>query len=332
MNILSELPLYAQLLGGYVSCIIIATAINYIRRPGFDVDGKHVLITGGSEGLGLAFARKCLKLGANVSIVSRSLDKLAIAEKQLASDIRDHRKLYSYSCDVTNHEDVVKMIEICNKEQGGPADTVVLSAGMATPGLFLQQDISIFSKLMNVNYFGALNVAHACMPPMIDAGVNGRVVFVSSSAALTPFVGYTQYCASKTALKGLADALRTEAAAYGISVSIMYPSSIDTPGFQEENKTKPAPTQEIESLASLSSAEEVAECLLEGLRNGNYQITNEFFGEISRALMNGINPRNSTLVEFLCFPLFYVVGVVFSQYIDHVTRCHLCDGKSKKED
>ncbi|KNC80429.1 hypothetical protein SARC_07217 [Sphaeroforma arctica JP610] len=302
-NVFAGLNVYVQILLFLIGCIMVSSVLKYARRPGFDVDNKHVLITGGSEGLGLAFARVCLKLGANVTIVSRSKDKLATAVQELSADKKADRKLFSYSCDVTNFEDVQKMIAACNEEMNRTTDVVVVSAGMATPGLFLEQNMSVFHKLMDVNYFGAVHVAKACMPPMIANGVKGRISFVSSAAALTPFVGFTQYCGSKSALRGFADALRCEAGSQGIDVSVMFPSNIDTPGFVEEQKTKPEPTKTIEALGGLVSPEEVAEYLLDGLKNGHYQITNELFLELSRIQSNGLNPRNSLVTEMLWYPI-----------------------------
>ena len=104
----------------------------------------------------------------------------------------------------------------------------------------------------------------------------------SSAVAFSGFVGYAQYAPSKFALRGLADCLRNELKAHNIAVTIYFPSSMDTPGFAEENKTKPAECKEIEGSASLITADQAADNLLSGLARGHYAITDELLTEIGR--------------------------------------------------
>lgn len=110
---------------------------------------------------------------------------------------------------------------------------------------------------------------------MVKDGVEGRIVFVSSTLGLMSFVGYSSYAPGKHALKGkdmthtflnpfsfllgLAETLRSELLLYGISVHCFFPCTIYTPGYEEENKTKPKITLKIEEADSGLQPEQVAE-------------------------------------------------------------------------
>ncbi|KAJ1676282.1 3-dehydrosphinganine reductase, partial [Spiromyces aspiralis] len=125
---------------------------------------------------------------------------------------------------------------------------------------------------MNINYFGSLYTAHECVRLMVDNGVQGSVTFVSSLLGLFGLIGYSQYVPTKYAVRGLAEALRSELQAYGISVHCYFPATILTPGFDEENLTKPAITREIEGTDEGQSPEVCARKLLSGLERGEFAI------------------------------------------------------------
>ena len=83
---------------------------------------------------------------------------------------------------------------------------------------------------------------------------SGRIVLVSSQAGQIGVYGYTSYCATKFALKGLAESLQMELARDNIYVTVAYPPDTDTPGLAEENKTKPIETQLINETSGVLSA------------------------------------------------------------------------------
>lgn len=104
----------------------------------------------------------------------------------------------------------------------------------------------------------------ATLPAMRDRGEGGCLVLVSSAVVFAGMVGYAQYAPSKYAVRGLADCLRNELLGDKIRVVGFYPSNMDTPGFAEEQKTKPIETQEIEGSVTLFKAEEAAGHLMSG--------------------------------------------------------------------
>jgi NAD(P)-dependent dehydrogenase (short-subunit alcohol dehydrogenase family) len=93
---------------------------------------------------------------------------------------------------------------------GRPADYLILCAGLSNPGYFLEQSVDTFRRQMDLNYFGSLHAVKALVPSLVEAKQPATVVFVSSAAAFCGMVGYSQYCASKFAVRGLADCLRNE--------------------------------------------------------------------------------------------------------------------------
>jgi len=278
-----------------------------------------VFITGGSAGLGLAIAQAYAKQGAKVSIVGRSEKKLKAAKETIEAGGQNQYPVFTYSTDVTQMKQVQIAVEKAIVFHAQGIDQLFCCAGLAQPGYFVEQDVDVFSNQMQVNYFGTLHAVKAVVPNMQGNQTAGRIVLVSSACGYIGFVGYTQYCATKYALRGFADALRNEMLMYGISVSIFYPGNMDTPGFELEEKTKPSETRKIEGSSKLVSAESAAASLMSGLANGTFAITNDFGVWLLRVVGNGMSPRSFTTVELLLSPLIVLIQVFYIMFMDHVT-------------
>jgi 3-dehydrosphinganine reductase len=232
----------------------------------------HALITGGSSGIGRAFACKLAVLGYDISLVARRETLL----NEAAAEIRSYAKLPSqkvmtFSADVADASQAESAVSASISALGVP-DLVVTSAGIAIPGRFEDVRLDIFERSMAVNYFGSLYVVRAALPAM-RARRRGRIMFVSSGAGLIGLFGYTPYSPTKFALRGLAEGLRMELRADNIGVSIVFPPDTETPQLEEENKTKPEETKLMTSLAKTWSAEGVAACMLGGMKRGAFAIT-----------------------------------------------------------
>ncbi|CEG37197.1 hypothetical protein F443_19099 [Plasmopara halstedii] len=302
-----------------VGVSVVSHVVTKLRAPGFKVKGKHVFITGGSSGLGLALAKKYAQKGAKVSIVARNEDKLEESKQEI--EIACNSEVFIQSCDVADFASVQMAVEAANKFHGRATDHVICSAGFSTPGYFLQQDVSLHKKTMDVNYFGTLHAIKAALPAMIqrsEGGKGGQIVLVSSGLGLISWIGYAQYAASKYALRGLAESLRNELLLYGIRVSIFYPGNIDTPGYVEENRTKPAETKTIEGVSELVHPDKVAQSLINGLSDGQFSITNDPMISILRVLANGVAPRYNTVLETVFLPIFILIQVGFGYFMDYI--------------
>jgi len=122
-----------------------------------------------------------------------------------------------------------------------------------------------------VNLHGCWNTVQALLPHMKAQG-RGYIVNTSSVAGLIGVYGYTDYCASKFALVGFSEALRSELKPHGIIVSVLCPPDTDTPGFKTENQTKPEETRAISAATKVLSPAAVADDLLRGMACGRFLI------------------------------------------------------------
>jgi 3-dehydrosphinganine reductase len=108
--------------------------------------------------------------------------------------------------------------------------------------------------------------------PLMMRRRQGHIVNTSSVAGFIGVFGYTAYGASKFAVRGFTDVLRSELKPYGVRVSILFPPDTDTPQLWEENKIKPAETRALAGSVKVMRPEEVARQLLRGVARGQYMI------------------------------------------------------------
>lgn len=227
--------------------------------------GKHALVTGGSSGIGKAAARLLAQEGADVSIVARDQHKLDQALKEVrAAESHPQQTSRAFSVDVTHYGQVEALICTLAAE-GRTPDILINAAGSARPGYFQELPLDEFERMMRLNFFGTLHTCKALVPHLIAKG-DGIIVNVSSTVGFLGVFGYTAYGASKFAVTGFSEVLRTELKPHGISVATFFPPDTDTPGFAEENKTKPPETRRISGAIKLVSAEQMAEALVQGIR------------------------------------------------------------------
>lgn len=229
--------------------------------------GRLVLITGGSQGIGLALARLLAEEGANVWLLARHADALEAACRSLHSSAS--QKHGYYVADVTDHTQVESTLARFQKEVGVP-DVLVNAAGGAHPGYVQETSLEVFHEMMDLNYFGTVNMVMAVLPAMLKRGSGYIVNFSSMGGFIAPF-GYGAYTPAKYAIRGFSDILRLELKAMGVRVSVVFPPDTDTPGMANENKTKPFETLEAFS-SKLVSPEAVAKGVLKGMKRGQYTI------------------------------------------------------------
>lgn len=229
----------------------------------------HALITGGSSGIGLALAQLLWLQGWNLTLIARDADKLREATALLGS--REHQHLFTTSADVADSFALDSAITQSLEMLGTP-EYVITSAGVACPGHSADLDLSVYEHAMQVNFFGTLHAVRAVMPAMRKQK-RGRIIMISSAAALVGVYGYSAYSPSKFAVRGLASVLRGELKPDGVKVSVVYPPDTDTPQLARENLTKPAETLAISANAKIRTAEDVATTILAGVRRNKFTIT-----------------------------------------------------------
>jgi len=211
--------------------------------------GRKVFIAGGSTGIGRAIAIGMAQDGASVIVCARGEQALqaVVVELKSANPSGTHGYVVADVTDVP----AVRAAAGAAIAQLGAIDLLVCNSGYAQAGTIGDLPESAFHELMDVNYFGHVNVVRAFHDHFVGNG-RGDIVLVSSMLAVLSVYGYGAYSASKFAITGFAQALRQEMKASGVRVKLFLPPTTDTPGLAKENATKPPLVYEMESGSALN--------------------------------------------------------------------------------
>ncbi|MCS7017947.1 MAG: SDR family oxidoreductase [Cytophagales bacterium] len=174
--------------------------------------GKVVVITGGSSGIGKALAEVFGRNGSQVVITGRDIDALHRAAQHLSNL---GITVLPIQADVTIPADNERMAQT-TIEHFGKIDILINNAGISMRALFEEVDLQVVKKVMDINFYGALYATKACLPSIIAN--KGSVVGISSIAGYRGLPGRTGYSASKFALQGFLEVLRTEMIPKGVHV------------------------------------------------------------------------------------------------------------------
>jgi len=232
--------------------------------------GKVAFITGGSSGIGLETARLFSREGAHICLLARDRKRLNLALTQVETARRGPGQYCGVVvADVTDlHQCEVAVAEVI-RSCGAP-DILVNCAGDVEVGPFQTTGTEAFHRIMEVNYFGTVNMVSACLPSMLERR-SGHIVNVSSVYGFIGGYGYSAYCASKFAVRGFSDALRAELKPLGINVSVVFPQNTDTPQLERESRLKPAVVKHLDKTKTMTPVK-VAEAILRGIARRQYNI------------------------------------------------------------
>jgi short-subunit dehydrogenase len=203
---------------------------------------KVVAITGGTDGIGKALVQAMLAKGATVATCARNQDKLYQLQTQNAG-----APLLTVVADVSKENDCRHFIE-STLHAFGKIDILINNAGISMRALFADAEIDVIRKLMDVNFYGAL----CCTKYALDSIIKqkGIIVGVSSIAGYRGLPGRTGYSASKFALQGWLESLRTEMLDKGVNVMWV------CPGFTTSNIRQAALNEKAEAHGETSMDEE----------------------------------------------------------------------------
>jgi 3-oxoacyl-[acyl-carrier protein] reductase len=188
------------------------------------LQGRKVLITGGSSGIGKAAALLFAKEGAGLCLVARRSQELS----EVASECRDFgAKTLEIIADITDEKQVNKILRECFSVFDS-INVLVNNAGYGKYGAFASMPIEEWDRMWMVNVRGMVLVTQAIVPSMI-AAKNGHIVNISSTLGIHPAGNATAYCATKFAIRGFSEALSKELWKDGVKVSTICPGGVLTP-------------------------------------------------------------------------------------------------------
>ncbi|XP_010942950.2 3-dehydrosphinganine reductase TSC10A [Elaeis guineensis] len=283
----------------FFSLSAIAVALAFLVRPRpvrIPVKGRHVFITGGSSGIGLALARRAAAEGARVSILARSAARLNEAREaiRLATGV----DVAVFSADVRDAEAVARAVEAA-----GPIDLLVCNHGVFTPQELEHQDLEDVRFMVDVNLMGTFHLIKAALPAMKQRAratkLPASISIMSSQAGQVGVYGYTAYSASKFALRGLGEALQHEVIGDNIHVSLIFPPDTETPGFAEEHKRRPELTNIIAGSSGGMKADDVAQKAMDGIKTGTFIVPCNFEGTMLSIATAGLSPQRSYRMAFV---------------------------------
>lgn len=258
---------------------------------------KVVAVTGGSEGIGRALVKALIADGAKVATCGRNYDKLYNLQLEYSNVM-----LHTMTCDVSSEHDCRRFIESTIKTFG-KIDILINNAGLSMRALFEDVDLPVMQRLMDVNFWGSVYCTKFALPSIIEN--KGSIVAISSIAGYRGLPGRSGYSASKFALQGWMEALRTELLHSGVNVMWICPgftaSNIRNVALNKEGKTQgESPLDE----SKLMSADECARITLEAIEQRKRTVVMTFTGK--RAVW--MNRLFSSLTDKLTYNFFFKNG------------------------
>ncbi|HVT87011.1 MAG TPA: SDR family oxidoreductase [Chitinophagaceae bacterium] len=221
---------------------------------------KVVVVTGGTDGIGRALVETLLSMGAKIATCARNHDKLYQLQSEYASS-----PLHTMVCDVSVENDCRRFIETTLKVYGH-IDILINNAGISMRALLKDASIDVFRKVMDTNFFGTLYCTKYALSSIIEQ--KGTIVGVSSIAGYRGLPGRSGYSASKFALQGWLEAIRTELISEKVHVMWVCPgftaSNIRNAALNKEgNAQGESPLDE----GKLMTAAECAKHILNAIKN-----------------------------------------------------------------
>lgn len=260
-------------------------------------ENKIVAVTGGTDGIGRALVEEFLSHGAKVSTCSRTLEKL----DQLQTDL-SNKDLFTMVADVSKEDDCKTFIQKTLK-QFGKIDILVNNAGISMRAEFKETELNTLKRVMDINFWGTVYCTKYALNSIIEN--KGTIVGVSSIAGYRGLPGRSGYSASKFALTGWLEALRTELLDDGVNVMWV------CPGFTQSNIRNVAlnahSTPQGESPldeSGLMTAKECAQHIIKAIRKRKRTLVLTFKGK-QTVFMNKFFP---SLTDKLTKNFFYKDG------------------------
>jgi NAD(P)-dependent dehydrogenase (short-subunit alcohol dehydrogenase family) len=256
------------------------------------LEGKRILITGASSGVGLAAVERFAQEGAALALIARGepalLEAAAVAHARGAV-------AHVFPADLADRAGATAAVEAAAEALGG-LDVVVSNAGALAFGHFLEVDGDDFDRALAVTFTGAVNVIRAALPEL--RATRGLIVATSSIMARVPMPAFSSYTAAKHALRGFLNTLQIEEREQrtGVRVAMVSPGPIDTPIYERATSgtgRRPA------ALPDAYSPETVAAVLVEATLSPRHD---RIVGRVSKLvdlLYRHVRPAGELLLLFV---------------------------------
>ncbi|MCB0400696.1 MAG: SDR family oxidoreductase [Flavobacteriales bacterium] len=249
---------------------------------------KVVIITGASSGIGEACALAFADQGAHVVLAARNAERLNAVKQSIA---QKGVESLAVACDVSVKSDCEKLVNE-TVSQFGRIDVLVNNAGISMRALFNDMNLDVLEQVMAINFYGTVYCTKYALPYLLKS--KGSVVGVSSIAGYVGLPARTGYSASKYAMQGFLDALRTENLKTGLHVMVA------CPGFTASNIRNTA-------LSADGSAQG------ESPRNEGKMMTAE---EVAQRIVQGVQKRKRTIIMTGEGKLAVFLGKLFPKFVE----------------
>ena len=213
-----------SLLAGGMGAGLAASALVRARRNRFDYQGKVVVITGGSRGLGLALAEECARLGAHVAICARDHDELRSAQQKIERECG--LQVFTRVCDVSLNDDVREFLSLVLSHYGR-IDVLINNAGVISVGPIESQTVTDFQEAMDIMFWGVVYPTLAALPHMKQRR-SGRIANITSFGGKVSVPHLVPYSSAKFAAVGFSEGMRAELAKDGVKVTTVCPGLMRT--------------------------------------------------------------------------------------------------------
>lgn len=262
----------------------------FLRPDNYQLNGKVVLITGGSRGLGLVMARQLLHEGAKVVICGRNIEELEKAKMQL---LEISQQIMTVPCDLTEKDQIVSLFDKI-RSQWGKVDCLINNAGVIQVGPVETMEVEDFEKAMKIHFWAPLFTMLQVLPEMMKKE-EGRIVNISSIGGKISFPHLLPYNASKFALTGLSEGMSVEMRNYGIKITTVCPGLMQTGSplnadFKSQHKKEFSWFSIADSMPLLSmNAEKAASKIIMAMKRGDSSLNLGLPAKLAIAI-NGIAP------------------------------------------
>ena len=194
-----------------------------------NLKGKHILLTGGSLGIGKETAKILVEKGAKVLITGRSDQRLEEAAKYTGAQ--------TLVFDISDHENISDMAQQSIEALDGKVDALINNAGIGTFQKIEDVTFSDFEQIFNTNVFGLALLSKSIISVMKQQKC-GTIINIGSSASVKGFARGSVYAASKFAVRALTQCWQAELRPFNIRVSQLNPSEVTTAFYNEERKER----------------------------------------------------------------------------------------------